>query len=394
MKSLSTFKLLAITILLSIFLCSCNGTVFTTLGEATVQTVEEGGEKLFIIDTSSDGIIYKKSRKELVKVLPLTSVKLSADNSYELERGTVVHLYELYKNSGSVNINRFVRPEWGGCSFVRLMVSDEHGALEGRAALKYIMVDGSDYTVNTKVHSLFSYGGFNYYGFFVPYNVYWKLRGTEFMIELFRETESGEERVGEVRMVDSVRSREFVTQKVFFKQSKSREVKNTSRSSYQEEHSQRRKIWAVNDTSAYLENGFDFPLKQIDRISSEFGLTREWVLSSGKVYSRNIHLGVDYPHLRGTPVYAAAAGTVRYAHNGAYVGNTVIIEHGLGVYTDYSHMDTITVKPGQPVKKGEQIGTVGTTGASTGNHLHWGMRVYGLPVDPRSMLTADDIFIP
>lgn len=394
MKSLSILKLLAINVLLSLVLCSCNGAVLTKVGEASLETVNEGGEELYLIDTSSDGVIYRKGKTELVKVLPLTSVRLYADNRFELDRGAVVRLHELYKNSGSFNIEKFVRPEWGGCSFVRLMVSEEHGALEGRAALKYNMVDGSDYTINSKVHSLFSYGGFNYYGFFVPYNIYWKLKGTELTIELFRETEDGEQPVGEVQMVDSVLSREFVTQKVFFKQSKSREVKSTSRSSYKEEHAERKKIWAINSTTSHLKNGFDFPLKQMERISSEFGLTRQWVLSSGKVYSRNVHLGIDYPKPQGTPVYAAGDGTVRYAHNGAYVGNTVIIEHGLGIYTDYSHMDTIIVKPGEHVKKGEQIGTVGMTGASTGNHLHWGMRVYGLPVDPRYLLTADDIFTP
>lgn len=388
------FLYLKMLIIFSIALTSCEGAIITTLGDASVDTLDEGGRTLYLIDTSSDGIIYKKDNAQLVKVFPSSRVKLYDNNEFRLESGAVATFNELTENSGSFDITLFVNPQWGGSSFIRFMVPQEQGELNGKMAIQYLMVDGSKHTIDTKLHNLFSYGGFNYFGCYIPFNIYWKLKGLDMRAELFRSGEREAEPVCEVQIIQAVAEKEFITQDIKFRSSKSRELSNTSYSRYKEEHKERRAIWAENNSLTYLSNGFNFPLERMERISSEFGLARRWLLSSGKVYSQNIHLGVDYPKPKGTPVYAAGDGIVRYTHNGAYVGNTVIIEHGLSVFTDYSHMDTITVKEGQTVKKGEQIGTVGMTGASTGNHLHWGMRIYGLPVDPRSLLTADDIFIP
>ena len=63
-------------------------------------------------------------------------------------------------------------------------------------------------------------------------------------------------------------------------------------------------------------------------------------------------------------------------------GNAVIIDHGLGVHTGYWHLSSIKVKPGQMVKPGDLIGLVGTTGLSTGDHLHWELRIGDVPVNP------------
>lgn len=87
------------------------------------------------------------------------------------------------------------------------------------------------------------------------------------------------------------------------------------------------------------------------------------------------HSGVDFPALTGTPVYAAQAGRVVLAEPLYFSGNTVLIDHGLGVYTLYGHFSEIAVKPGDLVTTTTVIGKVGATGRVTGPHLHWGLTV-------------------
>lgn len=96
------------------------------------------------------------------------------------------------------------------------------------------------------------------------------------------------------------------------------------------------------------------------------------------------HAGVDIALGRGTPVRAAAAGMVAVASEYVLTGRTVILDHGQGVHTAYFHLDTITVHPGDVVRRGERIGRVGSTGLATGPHLHYGVYVHGRDVDPEA----------
>ena len=95
-----------------------------------------------------------------------------------------------------------------------------------------------------------------------------------------------------------------------------------------------------------------------------------------------VHTGVDIAASQGTPIKAAGDGVVKMAGaNGGY-GNWTLIDHGGGLATGYAHQSRIAVSIGQHVSTGEVIGYVGSTGASTGPHLHWEVRVNGNPVDP------------
>ena len=99
------------------------------------------------------------------------------------------------------------------------------------------------------------------------------------------------------------------------------------------------------------------------------------------------HFGVDVAAAPGTPVRAAAAGTVTLAHGDLYFsGKTVIIDHGLGVSTLYIHMQEIKVATGDRVTQGQVIGTIGTTGRSTGPHLHWGLNLGQDYLDPATIV--------
>ena len=87
------------------------------------------------------------------------------------------------------------------------------------------------------------------------------------------------------------------------------------------------------------------------------------------------HGGVDFPSPTGTPVHASQSGRVVLAEELFFSGNTVVVDHGLGIYTFYCHFSEIDVPVGQAVKKGDILGKVGATGRVTGPHLHWGLSV-------------------
>ena len=100
------------------------------------------------------------------------------------------------------------------------------------------------------------------------------------------------------------------------------------------------------------------------------------------------HTGIDFRQAWGSPVRAAAAGTVISAgHNGGY-GNMVDIDHGNGVISRYAHLSAVIVKSGQTVSTGTVLGRLGSTGRSTGPHLHYEVRYNDQPLDPRRFLAA------
>ena len=107
--------------------------------------------------------------------------------------------------------------------------------------------------------------------------------------------------------------------------------------------------------------------------------------------SREFHKGVDIVAPPGTPVKATADGLVTAAGRTAGYGNMVHLAHGYGMASRYGHMSKILVRPGQRVKKGDIIGLVGSTGRSTGPHLHYEVFRAGAQVDPRKFL-SDPIF--
>jgi murein DD-endopeptidase MepM/ murein hydrolase activator NlpD len=123
------------------------------------------------------------------------------------------------------------------------------------------------------------------------------------------------------------------------------------------------------------------------RKTSEFGRYRSY--SDG---STTHHRGTDYAAVTGTPVLAAAAGTVTLAEEQIIYGNVVILDHGHGVSTSYNHLNAITVHVGDEVSLSDQVGEVGSTGQSTGPHLHWGMTVDDVAVNGEQWLDTD--FLP
>lgn len=129
---------------------------------------------------------------------------------------------------------------------------------------------------------------------------------------------------------------------------------------------------------AYMGSGaMGWPVPGYSRISSAYGYRNHPITKK-----RSFHTGIDIPAPRGTPARASEKGKVIFAaYNGAY-GNTVILDHGGGMSSQYSHLHTIGVKVGDIVLKGDTVGGIGTTGWSTGNHLHFTIMKDGSTVSP------------
>ena len=114
---------------------------------------------------------------------------------------------------------------------------------------------------------------------------------------------------------------------------------------------------------------------------ARFGDRRTY-LYQGKAVDQQTHLGEDLASLVNSPVYAGNNGVVVYADALGIYGNTVMLDHGLGVFSSYSHMSKIDVKVGDKVQKGAVLGQTGTTGLAAGDHLHFAINLQGEFVDP------------
>jgi murein DD-endopeptidase MepM/ murein hydrolase activator NlpD len=130
----------------------------------------------------------------------------------------------------------------------------------------------------------------------------------------------------------------------------------------------------------------DKPVKTNVEFTSGFG-TRSDPFHAGAAF----HPGIDLAGSYGTPIYATADGTVIHAgwNSGGY-GNLVEIDHGRGITTRYGHMSAILVHEGDHITRGQQVGRMGSTGRSTGNHLHYEVRIDGRAVNPIPFMKSTD----
>jgi murein DD-endopeptidase MepM/ murein hydrolase activator NlpD len=120
-----------------------------------------------------------------------------------------------------------------------------------------------------------------------------------------------------------------------------------------------------------------------DEANSAFG-TRS--ILNGE--ARSPHSGADFNSAAGTPIESPNTGRVVLAGDRYYTGNTVMIDHGLSVFSLFAHLSEIQVQVGDMVAPGQVIGKVGATGRVTGPHLHWSVRINGARVDPLSLLSV------
>ncbi|HYE83626.1 MAG TPA: M23 family metallopeptidase [Clostridia bacterium] len=167
------------------------------------------------------------------------------------------------------------------------------------------------------------------------------------------------------------------------------EVSTTQKSqrsdeSFDEDSVHTNRAKSVTSEKPLWEGAFVKPVE--GRISTDFGMIRYINKEeSGR------HSGFDIAAAKGTPVKAANNGIVRLSMMLKVTGNTVIIDHGFNIYSSYAHLDKLLVTEGAEVKKGDIIGEVGTTGFSTGPHLHWTATIGKLFINPEALMEKDPL---
>ena len=141
-------------------------------------------------------------------------------------------------------------------------------------------------------------------------------------------------------------------------------------------------LWAQATPKPLWKGSFQWPIQDYVELTSHYGARRS---INGGGYD-TYHEGTDFSAYGGTPVFAPAAGKVALAEPLIVRGGTVILDHGLGIHTGYYHLSEITAIPGQLIEAGQLLGKVGTTGRSTGNHLHWDLLVGTTWVDSEAWM--------
>jgi len=150
------------------------------------------------------------------------------------------------------------------------------------------------------------------------------------------------------------------------------------------EQEELKQIYASGSRSQLWQGVFQIPVP--GEMNGPFGTRRVF---NGELQSH--HTGVDFRAQTGDPVHAAAAGVVRLTKDLFYSGNAVIVDHGAGVFSYYIHLSRIDVKVGRKIAKGQVVGLAGATGRATGPHLHWGVKVNSINVNPLAFVRVTDL---
>lgn len=141
----------------------------------------------------------------------------------------------------------------------------------------------------------------------------------------------------------------------------------------------RERVEALGRRGALVSAPVLWPVR--GRLTSGFG-SRPSPFGGGP----DFHAGVDIAARRGTRIVAPGAGTVVFAGVRGALGRAVVLDHGAGIRTVFGHASRLLVRPGQRVRRGQPIALVGSSGRSTGPHLHYAVLVRGEPIDPRRFL--------
>lgn len=146
-----------------------------------------------------------------------------------------------------------------------------------------------------------------------------------------------------------------------------------------------KKMDNVAQSSVYIPSGR--PVEKLS-LTSNFGVRSDPFNGSARM-----HKGIDIPGPVGTPIYATADGIVARAGWASGYGNLVEISHGNGMETRYGHMSKLVVAPNSRVRRGQIIGLMGSTGRSTGSHLHYEVRVAGNAINPLPFVASSDYLV-
>jgi hypothetical protein len=142
---------------------------------------------------------------------------------------------------------------------------------------------------------------------------------------------------------------------------------------------EKRRLGATSANTPLWQGAFEQPRNT--KVFSNFAETRTYVYH-GREVDTQVHYGYDLASTKQSPIPAANKGVVSFAGPLTIYGNTVVVDHGLGLMTLYGHLSSIGVKPGDAVEKGQELGRSGSTGLAIGDHLHYEVLVHGVSVTP------------
>lgn len=157
-------------------------------------------------------------------------------------------------------------------------------------------------------------------------------------------------------------------------------LSETDKTRTKKEYAEAMKIYKTITPKSYIDSPFIVPLDSF--ITSDFGKARVY---NGSL--KGYHSGTDFRAEVGVPIVASNDGVVVLAQERFYAGGSIVIDHGYGIYTTYYHLSKFLVKKGDVVKKSQVIALSGKSGRVTGPHLHFGVRVFGVQVDPLQFIS-------
>ncbi len=169
---------------------------------------------------------------------------------------------------------------------------------------------------------------------------------------------------------DDVSQSEEILKEIFLRVNKEMRTQNNNKINEITTNSTDKILW--KDRFLQLSNS---------KVEANFADKRSYMVND-KIIDEQYHLGYDLSVTKRYPVESANNGIVVFTGDIGIYGNTVIVDHGMGVMTLYSHLSSISVKDGDEIKKGEIVGKTGLTGLAVGDHLHFGVYVHGVPVRP------------
>ena len=368
-----------------LFVCSCQNSPEIITIPNKISTLPTSG---FV--TTQEGSFFKKD-SDTILFLAEDCVLEVADGSYNLKKGTVMEIESPEKKRlKNIKLQTLFFAETGSFSFFRMLIPKKFVVEEIDFEIKYLIGEKVQDSKKGGVYSYYEDSLFNFYGVFLPFSPLYEQDNYSLSIRMsFRD---GDKAV--IYSVGEIKKKTFKEQQLNFSKGKSKDLESASRKKYNVQQAARHELWRTV-TQPLPEDVWQItkPLDNISRLTSDFGFTRRWILDSGKQYSRDVHLGVDYGVPTGTSIYSLLDGVVVLSGMQELYGNMVIVNHGLGLYTNYCHMNKCLVNADSVIKKGGILGEVGMTGASTGPHLHIETRIYGIPIDYRKLESLPELFV-
>lgn len=208
----------------------------------------------------------------------------------------------------------------------------------------------------------------SYFSKFKPYKCYWNSKGQQIHVASFK-----------IEKKKFPRERLRVNKKrVWLNKKDLKRVKK--------ENKFKNKIYAAGSKFPLFEEPFELPIDSIE--TSIYGAQR--VFNKNK---KTQHLGTDFRAAVGTPIRSSNSGKIIAARDLFYTGGTIIVDHGMGIFTIYAHLSEVMVNEGDRVLKGQVIGLAGATGRVTGPHLHWGVKVNEMAIEGHSLISESREFV-